>query len=147
MSWVQRHTLNATIGYNTERYGLTATGYYGSGSAFTWTPIDQNPLNRVNLFPNNGHKPMHYLIDLKAFYDIPTSWGIKLRWSLYVYNLFDRLNEENVDGHTGRTNQAIIRESDLLQHWSDFSTYEERIYSPSNWSRPRAVKLGLGILF
>ncbi len=147
MSWDQRHTLNATVGYNTDRYGLTATAYWGSGAAFTWTPIDQNPLNRVNLYPNNGHKPMHYSIDLKAFYDIPTTWGVKLRWSLYVYNLLDRTNEENVDGHTGRTNQAIIRESDLLQHWSDFSTYEERIYSPSNWSRPRAVKLGLGIIF
>lgn len=147
MSWDQRHTLNATVGYNTDRYGLTATAYWGSGGAFTWTPIDQNPLNRVNLFPNNGHKPMHYSIDARAFYDLPTRWGMKLRWSIYVYNLLDRLNEENVDGHTGRTNQAIIRDSDRLEHWSDFSSYEERIYSPSNWSAPRSIKLGLGLVF
>lgn len=147
MSWDQRHTLNATVGYNKNRYGLTATAWFGSGSAFTWTPIDQNPLNRVNLFPNNGYKPYHYRVDLKAFYDFPTTMGLKLRWSLYIDNLFDRLNEMNVNGNTGRTNQAIIRASDLLGHYSDFSTYEDRIYSPSNWSSPRAIKMGLAVMF
>jgi outer membrane receptor protein involved in Fe transport len=147
MSWDQRHTLNATIGYNTQNFGLTATAYLGTGAAYTWTPIDQNALHRVNLYPNNSYKPFHYSVDLKAFYEMPAYFGLNLRWSLYVYNLLDRLNEYGVNGNTGRANQAIIRESDLIGHWSDFSTYEDRIYSPSNWSAPRSVKLGLGIIF
>jgi len=31
MSWDQRHTFNATLGYNTKDYGMSATGYYNSG--------------------------------------------------------------------------------------------------------------------
>jgi len=147
MPWDQRHTLNVTAGYNTAKYGVTATGYFGSGSAYSWSPIDQNPLNRVNLFPNNSKKPFHYNIDLQAHYDIPTNWGVKLRWTVRVYNLLDRMNEYGVNANTGRTNQAIIRPDDRLGHWSDFSTYEERIYSPSNWSAPRLIKLGVGIVF
>lgn len=147
MSWDQRHTLNATVGWNTVDWGATLTGYYGSGSAYTWSPIDQNPLHRVNLYPNNSYKPVHYTVDFRAFYEMPAAFGLKLRWTLYIYNLLDRLNEFGVNGNTGRANQAIIRENDLLGHWSDFSTYEDRIYSPTNWSSPRYVKFGLGITF
>ena len=70
-----------------------------------------------------------------------------MRVTLRVYNLLDRLNEYGVNANTGRTNQAIIRPQDRLGHYSDFATYEERIYSPSNWSAPRLVKLGLGVFF
>jgi len=147
MSWDQRHTLNLTVGYNAENWGATITGWMGSGSAYTWSPIDQNPLNRVNLYPNNSSKPFHNSFDLKANYDIATIHGAKLRLTARVYNLFDHLNENHVNSNTGRTNQAIIRPQDRLGYWSDFSTYEESIYSPSNWSAPRLVKLGLGIFF
>jgi outer membrane receptor protein involved in Fe transport len=147
MSWDQRHTVNLTLGYNTKTWGVSALGWFGSGTAYTWSPIDQNPLNRVNLYPNNSSKPYHYSVDLQAHYDLGALWGTKLRWTLRVYNLFDRLNENNVDSNTGRTNQAIIRPQDRLGHWSDFSTYEERIYSPSNWSTPRLVKMGIGLVF
>jgi outer membrane receptor protein involved in Fe transport len=147
MSWDQRHTLNLTLGYNVENWGATITGWMGSGSAYTWSPIDQNPLNRVNLYPNNSSKPFHNSFDLKAHYDLATIRGANVRLTARIYNLFDHLNENGVNGNTGRTNQAIIRPQDRLGHWSDFSTYEERIYSPSNWSSPRLVKLGLGIFF
>ncbi|MBN1996885.1 TonB-dependent receptor [candidate division KSB1 bacterium] len=147
MSWDQRHTMNISVGYNAKDYGISAMGWFGSGSAYTWSPIDQNPLNRVYLFPNNASKPFHYTVDLQAHYDWGSIMGAKLRWTVRVYNLFDRLNEDNVNSNTGRTNQAIIRPQDRLGHWSDFSTYEERIYSPSNWSSPRLVKLGLGVFF
>jgi hypothetical protein len=147
MSWDQRHTANMTIGYNKDRWGATMTGWLGSGSAFTWSPINQNPLYRVNLYPNNSHRPFHYSIDLKANYDLPLRQNYSLRFTLYVYNLLDRLNEDNVNSNTGRTNQAIIRPTDRIGYWSDFSTYEQSIYSPSNWSSPRLVKLGVGLFF
>ncbi len=147
MSWDQRHTLNMSIGYNLSKWGVTVMGWAGSGSAYTWSPISENPLNRINLYPNGASKPAHYKFDLKAHYDIATIMGAKFIATLRVYNLFDHLNENNVNSNTGRTNQAIIKPSDLLGFWSDFSTYEESIYSPANWSAPRLVKLGLGISF
>lgn len=147
MSWDQRHTMNMSLGYTKPKWGVSVIGYVGSGSAFTWSPIDQNPLNRVYLLPNNGKKPFHYSFDLKAHYDFGKFKNFKTRFTVYVYNLFDRLNEYGVNANTGRTNQAIIRPQDRLGYWSDFSTYEESIYSPSNWSAPRLVKFGIGVVF
>ena len=147
MSWDQRHTVNLSIGYNEANWGATLLGWLGSGSAYTWSPIDQNPLNRVYLLPNNSSKPFTHTFDLKIYYDLSILNQRKVRATLFVYNLIDNLNENNVNGNTGRTNQAIIRPQDRLGHWSDFTTYEERIYSPSNWSSPRMVKLGLGFYF
>lgn len=147
MSWDERHTINMSLGYNQKKWGIAVIGWLGSGSAYTWSPIDQNPLNRVYLFPNNSKKPFHNSFDFKANYDIGQIKNYKVRLTLYVYNVLDKLNENNVDANTGRTNQAIIRPQDRLGYWSDFSTYEESIYSPSNWSSPRLVKLGIGIVF
>jgi outer membrane receptor protein involved in Fe transport len=147
MPWDQRHTINLSLGYTTKEYGISVLGWFGSGEAYTWSPIDQNPLNRVNLYPNNSKKPFTYTVDLQANYNFGAVWGAKLRWTLRIYNLFDRLNEYGVNGNTGRANQAIIRPQDRLGHYSDFSTYEERIYSPSSYSSPRLVKLGLALVF
>lgn len=147
MSWDQRHTVNFSVYYAKNRYTVSLLGWYGSGQAYTWSPIDQNPVNRVNLYDNNSHKPYTFSTDLLVYYDFASVWGSNMRVTLRVYNLLDRLNEYGVNANTGRTNQAIIRPQDRLGHYSDFATYEERIYSPSNWSAPRLVKLGLGVFF
>ena len=72
---------------------------------------------------------------------------MKLRFSLLVYNLFDRLNEYGVNATTGRANQQIIREGDLNSHRSDFNEYEDRVNNPANFGSPREVKLEVGFLF
>jgi outer membrane receptor protein involved in Fe transport len=147
MSWDQRHTVNLTLSYTVNHWGVALLGWLGSGAAYTWSPIDQNPLNRVYLLPNNSSKPGTFTMDFKFFYDLPVFNKNRVKLTLYVYNLFDNLNENVVNGNTGRTNQAIIRPQDRLGYWSDFSTYEQSIYSPSNWSAPRQIKLGLGYFF
>ncbi len=147
MSWDQRHTLNATMGYNTSKYGLTVTGYFGSGSSYSWSPIDQNPLSRIYLLPNNQKRPFTFSMDLKAQYKMGRYYGMDVVWELYVYNVLDRLNEYSVDSRTGRANQSIIRDSDRAAHFCDFASYEERIYSPTAYSAPRMIKLGFGIKF
>jgi outer membrane receptor protein involved in Fe transport len=147
LSWDQRHTLNATAGYTTTTYGATLTGYYNSGTTFTWTPLDDSRLALVNLYPNNSYKPANFSADLYAFYDLPLRDRFKLRFSLLVYNLFDAQNELFVDSTTGRANQQIIRETDLILHRSNFNSYQDRINNPGNLSAPREIKLSAGILF
>ncbi len=147
MSWDQRHTLNVTIGYNTAKYGATITTFYGSGGIYTWSPISDNRLARINLLPNNSYKPATFSTDLKAHYNFASIYGIRMRLKMQVYNLFDRLNENWVNGNTGRANQSIIRDEDLLSHKSDFTTYEERIFYKTAYSAPRQVKIGLEINF
>ena len=66
MSWDQRHTFNATVAYNKPIYGVSLTGYYNSGSPYTFSPIEESILSRVNLYPNNDYRPTKYHADLMA---------------------------------------------------------------------------------
>lgn len=147
MPWDQRHTLKLNFGYSEEKYSISASCSIGSGSAYSWSPMNQSINNRVNHLPNNSKKPATFNVDLKAYYDFLNWNDLKFRVTLNVYNLFDTLNENVVNSNTGRTNQYIIRDIDQIKFGSDFTTYLESITNPSFWSSPREVKLGFGIIF
>ena len=55
MSWDQRHTFNVSIGYNTDRFGISTTGYYNSGTPYTFTPQGESNLALLNLYPINDY--------------------------------------------------------------------------------------------
>ena len=59
----------------------------------------------------------------------------------------DRLNENWVNATTGRAYTAIVRESDLLSHRSNFNEYKDTYQNPAMYSAPRTIKLGMGINF
>jgi outer membrane receptor protein involved in Fe transport len=147
MPWDQRHTLNLSLTYAKNNLSATFTGYYNSGKPYTWTPIIESRLTRVNLYPNNSWRPTNYSLDFFGFYDYPINERFTLRMNLLIENIFDKLNELEVNGQTGRANEAIIRQSDLLNHRSTFNDYNDRLNNPASFSPPRYVKLGIGILF
>ena len=147
LSWDQRHTLNATFGYQKRQYGLNLTAYYNSGTTFTWAPLTDSRLALVNLYPNNAYKPANFSADVNCYYDFPLRSNYKVRLSMLIYNLFDAKNELVVDSTTGRANQQIIRETDLLLHRSDFNTYYDRINNPASFSAPREIKFTVGFYF
>lgn len=147
MSWDQRHTLNITLGYNKRYYGVTLTGYYNSGAPFTWSPIEENPLFFVNLYPNNSWRPSRYSVDLSSYYDFNIRGHMKLRLTLNVYNLRDQLNEEDVNARTGRAYTTIVKPSEIAGHRSNFNDFLDTVQIPSQYSAPRLVKVGLGLIF
>jgi len=147
MSWDQRHTLNLSVGYNTLKYGASITGFYNSGTPYTWTPIDESVLSRVNLFPNNSSKPAQFTVDLRAFYTLYQLKPWNLRLVVMAYNLLDKLNEVRVNDITGRAYSDIVRPSQLSEHRSNFNDYYDRIYDPSMYTAPRLVKMGLEVSF
>ena len=147
LSWDQRHTLNLSVGYQKRNYGATLTGYYNSGKPYTWEPLPESRLAFVNLYPNNSWKPSTFSLDLHGRYDVPLSRNYGLRFTLLVYNLLDTQNEINVNSTTGRANQEIVREVDLVRHRSDFNDYQDQINNPANFSAPREIKLGIGLTF
>jgi hypothetical protein len=147
MEWDQRHVFNAYLGYNARNYGATAMLYYFSGETYTWSPIAQSPIARINLFPNNQHKPSRYTVDMTAFYNLASIGKMKIRLNLIVYNLFDRLNETGVDGNTGRAWQSIITESQRLSFRSVYHKIEDQYKNPSMYATPRVVKIGVGVSF
>jgi outer membrane receptor protein involved in Fe transport len=147
LNWDQRHTLNVYAGYNAPQYGATFLLYLNSGQPYTWSPVPQNPISALNLFPNNQVRPTRISADLTAFWQIAKVGGAGIRITLFAYNLFDRLNEEWVNSNTGRAYTAVVQETDILGHRSAFSTYEDVYRNPAMYSAPRQVKLGLGVTF
>ena len=147
MSWDQRHTFNATVAYNKPIYGVSLTGYYNSGSPYTFSPIEESILSRVNLYPNNDYRPTKYHADLMAYYNFSISKKYKINFRLAVYNLFDRLNENSVDSKTGRAYTAVIKDTDRAGHRSNFNEFEDRIQNPAMFAAPRMIKFSTGINF
>tara|TARA_B100000003_G_C10929954_1_gene370721 strand:- start:74 stop:2773 length:2700 start_codon:yes stop_codon:yes gene_type:complete len=147
MSWDQRHTLNGTLIYFGKNFGGSITGYYNSGSPYTFSPQSESVLSRINLYPNNDYKPSNYTVDATFHYNFKLFKNYSSRIDVTLYNLLDRLNEYWVDGQTGRAYTGIIKETDIANHRSDFNNYEDRIKNPSMYSSPRAIKIALGINF
>jgi outer membrane receptor protein involved in Fe transport len=145
MSWDQRHTFNATVGYYQGDLGMTMIGYYSSGAPYTWSPTSINPMARVNLYPNNSSIPSSYSVDFSGYYNITLFNDFSARFELSIYNLLDRLNPAWVYGSTGQPYTTIIEETDRGIHRSDFTKYEDRIKNPTGYSAPRMIKIGLGI--
>jgi outer membrane receptor protein involved in Fe transport len=146
MDWDQRHTLNASISYNTESYGGSIIGRFDSGP-YSWAPLQESPQANINLQPNNSTRPSLISVDLNAFIDVWSSGTTRARLSLLIYNLFDRLNEYNVNGTTGRAGDRIYRPTDFFTYRSNFSTIYDRNNNPSDFANPRSVKLGIEFIF
>jgi len=147
MSWDQRHTLNVSAGYNTEKYGATLTAYYNSGTPYTYEPISESSLSRINLSPNNSSIPGQFSVDLSAFYTIWSNQDYRLRINVLAYNILDALNAGSVYPRTGQPYTDIVRDVDLSGHRSNFNDYYDIIKNPAMYSAPRSVKLGLTFSF
>ncbi len=147
MNWDQRHTFNLSLGYNTPKFGGTMIAYYNSGTPYTWAPIEESVLSRVNLYNNNAWQSSGTSVDFNSYYNLQISDNISLRFTLSIYNLMDSLNENWVNPTTGRAYTAIVRESDLLTHRSNFNEYKDTYQNPAMYSAPRTIKLGMGINF
>ncbi|MBH10655.1 MAG: TonB-dependent receptor [Candidatus Marinimicrobia bacterium] len=147
MSWDQRHTFNISFGYNTSIFGVTATGYYNSSTPYTFSPQGESNLALLNLYPNNDYKPSNYHADMSGYIYLPTMFGVTPKLEFIMYNVTDRYNEYRVSSETGRSYTAVVTETELLSHRSNFNTYEDRYKDPSMFSAPRQIKLGLTIAF
>lgn len=147
LSWDQRHTFNVTVGYHIRQFGITFTGYYNSGTPYTFTPLSESPLSLVNLYQNNDYKPVGYTLDMAAFYDFKIFDLFYAKLTLNIYNLLDRLNTNSVYSSTGEAYNTIVREASVQAHHSNYNDYYDRIENPAMYSAPRQIKIGLGINF
>ena len=99
------------------------------------------------MYPNNDYKPSNYHADLSAYINLPKIFGFSPKIDLLVYNLTDRYNEYGVSSETGRAYSAVVNETELLSHKSNFNNYEDRYKDPSSFSAPRQIKIGLTVQF
>ena len=147
MSWDQRHTFNLTFGYNVERFGISVTGYYNSGTPYTFSPQGESSLALLNLYPNNDYKPSNYYADLSGFIKLPKIFGLQSKIDFIIYNITDKYNEYGVNSETGRAYTSVVNETEILSHRSNYNTYDDTYQDPSMFSAPRQVKVGLTISF
>ncbi len=134
LNWDRRHTLNGTFTFDYNgRGGVTLLGTYGSG--LPYTPQVQSDDVRVGLNENTGRKPPYLNLDLNSYLTL-LSGDHRVLLTLQVLNVFDRANENNVFGSTGRAGFDLNPHSND-DFWPD----------PSNWSRPREVTVGLEYTF
>ncbi len=147
LSWDQRHTLNASLGYTGRNYSLTLTGYFNSGMPYTFTPVSVSPLAKQTLYENNSKRPSTLSFDLRGNYDFKIAGNHNLRLFLSIYNLLDRKNELYVNSSTGRAYTAIIYPIDILTFRSNFNDIYDSVKNPYMYSTPREIKIGLGYMF
>lgn len=133
LPWDRRHTLNASLGYDWKGiWGLGLLGTYGSGLPYTPTPASDDIV--VGLLENSGRIPEYINFDLSGWMNLGGVTGLKsTQVNFQVKNLFDRLNETSVFGRTGRAGYNLGWES----------TASEQFITPTNYSRPREVIVGL----
>lgn len=147
MSWDQRYTVNATASYSTKKLNLGLTGYLNSGTPYTYDPPDYSPLYRINLYENNAYKPWTLSFDLIASYMIPLANRHFLKFTLNIYNLFDKLNAVWVYSDTGQPYTRIVTESELSKFRSDYNDFYDQVHNPTMYSYPRSVKITVGYTF
>jgi outer membrane receptor for ferrienterochelin and colicin len=142
LDWDQRHTLNFSI--NTGKVGnwnLGLIGRYGSGTPYTadrfFNPVDIT-------FRNDRRKPPYLSFDLRfeKFFNLG---NIRLSTFVFIYNLFDRLNETNVYGSSGRA--GVDYNTKFAGDVIGLHTIDAYVNNPTHYSAPRQIRLGLRISY
>ncbi|MFQ6608103.1 MAG: TonB-dependent receptor domain-containing protein [Fidelibacterota bacterium] len=140
LDWDQTHTLNAQISLQpASKTVVTMVGRYGSGMPYT-PSVDKTRA----VIENSDRKPQQLIFDLFARKEISFP-GVSVKLVLKIYNLFDRLNERNVYGDSGRaTYTEELNRPGEVQGWN---TKEEFFTRPDWYSPPRQILLGLSVDF
>ncbi len=96
---------------------------------------------------NSRRRPANYTADLRAFKNVHLS-GLNLSFFLKVFNLFDRRNELDVYGQTGRAT-ATLRSLGLENVSTSglVNLPEEYLNRPDFYSEPREIQLGMELEF
>lgn len=143
LDWDQRHTLNATLSFDSKPWGFSFIGQYGSGTPYT----PRNTTDISTILTNSQLKPSFFNLDGRAYYELPFE---PYRFTLFarVFNLLDIRNETSVFDVTGRadftTDEASAYSSNPRQ---DVNTVDQFFRYPTNFSEPRRVEVGLNMEF
>lgn len=141
LDWDQRHTINTSLGLNTDLYGVSFIGQYGSGLPYT----PRRSKDITSLLTNADKKPATFTVDMRGYYKI-NLFGLQSEVFLRVLNLFDRLNEVGVYDDTGRAGFTTDEERiEALNIRTPVNSVHEYFIDPTHYSEPRRIEFGLRI--
>ena len=143
LNWDQRHTLNTTINYSSERGGISFVGQIGSGMPYT----PESTVDISTLVQNSSRKPITWNVDLRAFYTLTvTSYNIDLYCR--VMNLFDHLNQYGIYADTGVADRTKYLEIASNQNtFEHYNSVEDWFNNETFYSHPRRVEIGITLAF
>lgn len=143
LDWDQRTSLSFTFNVGTPgNWMVSLVGNYGSGMPYT--AASRFLLANIT-FRNNRTKPYYLNFDLKMDKTF-TIAKQKIRMFLWIWNLFDRLNEINVYSSTGRADRDIDVEGTAGDIYG-LHTLKDYITNPTFYSAPRQIRLGISYEF
>ncbi len=141
LDWDQRHTVNATIGYNSPRGGINFIAKYGSGLPYT----PRRSADITSLLTNSEIKPANFTVDVNTYFR-RRLLGVNWEFFLRIKNLFDTLNEVNVFNDTGRagftTDEARV---EALNIKTPVNSVHEYFVNATHYAEPRRVEIGMRV--
>lgn len=139
LSWDQMHTINGTLSYVAESWGLSFIGNYGSG--LPYTPRATTDVSALR--ENSRLKPIFWNVDMRLYKDLQL-FKNQLTFFLRVFNLFDTLNQLNVYNDSGRADYTtdLTRAQVNNPNLYNINTLEEWFSNETYYSEPRRVELG-----
>lgn len=141
LAWDQRHTVNATLGYNTRQYGINFIGRYGSG--LPYTPRRSEDI--TSLLTNADVKPPTFRVDVRGFYRLYLR-KFESEVFLRILNLFDTLNEVNVYNDTGRAGFTTDEERvEAINIKTPVNSVNEYFTNPTHYAEPRRIEIGVRV--
>ena len=141
LNWDQRHTFNVQLNVGVPGDWITGFIYrFGSG----WPYTEDVKVSKGVRFENGGTKPATHYIDLKLE-KVFNMGNFNISAFLWVYNLLDILNEEDVYATTGRSNVDL--NTQFAGEIIGLNTIEQYVNNPDFYSTPREIRLGLTLGF
>jgi len=144
LSWDQLHTLNGTVSYLAESWGISMIGGFGSG--LPYTPRKTSDVSAFR--ENSGTKPYSVYADMRVYKEFTFS-DYTLLFFLRIFNLFDTLNQSDVYNDTGRADFTtdLDRVRSLNPSLYGINTLEDWYNNASYYTEPRRIELGLTFNF
>ena len=126
-----------------DNWGINILWQYGSG--FPYTPTRDHPGTAEKLvpgedpLPNSERMPAQSTVDVRFNKDF-TVWKLRYTFEIWINNVFDTKNIDNVYGATGRPNTSLNIDGVVYGGL-------ESDNAPSNYGAGRNIRLGLGVNF
>jgi len=143
LDWDQRHTINSTLSYREETWGLSFIGNLGSG--LPYTPRKTEDVSTIR--QNSEKKPMSWNVDMRCHKDfelLSSNFTIFLR----ILNLFDTRNEVGVYDDTGRAGFTTeLERIRSLNPDMPVNSLEDWFTNITHYSEPRRVEFGVQCSF
>jgi len=142
LDWDQRHTLNVSLNYSANSWGVSSIIQFGSGAPYT--PALQDPSTGTTMVTNSQIKPSTINCDLRAYYEVNLN-PVKLVFFTRIFNLFDTRNQKGVYPSTGRADYDWINEMQARSVKLYVNTVDQWFRDATKYSEPRRIEFGMNL--